>query len=152
MGAAPFFRTAKSVNGEPKPNSGILVPMSPIRVVNLAEKFRQIGEYYSPRIAGDVNNFQVKLAKLKGEFMWHHHENEDELFLVVSGTLRIRVREQDAECELTIRPGEFTIIPRGVEHLPIADEEVHVVLLEPNTTFNTGSVLNERTKDNLERI
>jgi mannose-6-phosphate isomerase-like protein (cupin superfamily) len=126
--------------------------MSPIRVVNLAEKFDQIPEYYSPRVAGEINNFQVKLAKLKGEFMWHHHENEDELFLVTSGTLCIKVREESTERELMIRPGEFTIIPRGVEHMPVADEEVHVILLEPNTTLNTGTVVNERTKEKLERI
>ncbi len=126
--------------------------MSSIRVVNLAEKFAQIQEYYSPHIAGNVNEFQVKLAKLKGEFMWHQHEKEDELFLVTAGTLRIRVRENGAERELTIRPGEFTIIPRGVEHLPMADDEVQVMLLEPNTTLNTGTVVNERTKAELKEI
>ncbi len=126
--------------------------MESIRVVNLAEKFSQINEYFSPRVAGNVNDFQVKLGKLKGEFMWHHHEGEDELFLVISGTLRIKVRESGAERELTIRPGEFTIIPHGVEHLPIADEEVHLLLLEPNTTLNTGTVHNERTKAELQSI
>lgn len=126
--------------------------MQAIRVVNLAEKFSRIDEYYSPRVAGNVNEFQVKLAKLKGEFMWHHHEAEDELFLVTSGTLRIKVRENGAERELVIRPGEFTIIPRGVEHLPIADEEVHLVLLEPNTTLNTGTERNERTRAELQSI
>lgn len=126
--------------------------MSFIRVVNLAEKFDQIQEYYSPRVAGDVNNFQVKLAKLKGEFLWHHHESEDELFLVVAGTLRIKVRENGGERELRIGPGEFTVIPRGMEHLPIADEEVHLVLLEPNTTLNTGTVVNEKTRAELKSI
>ena len=126
--------------------------MSSIRVVNLAEKFSQIHEYYSPHIAGDVNNFQVKLSKLKGEFIWHHHENEDELFLVVHGTLRIKVREGGGERELVIRPGEFTIIPHGVEHLPIADEEVQLLLLEPNTALNTGTEINERTKAELQKI
>lgn len=126
--------------------------MSSVRVVNLAEKFDQIQEYYSPRVAGDVNNFQVKLAKLKGEFLWHHHESEDELFLVVAGTLRIKVRENGGERELRIGPGEFTVIPRGMEHLPIADEEVHLVLLEPNTTLNTGTVVNEKTRAELKSI
>lgn len=126
--------------------------MSSIRVVNLAEKFAQIQEYYSPHVAGEVNEFQVKLAKLKGEFIWHHHEKEDELFLVVAGTLRIRVRENGTERELTIRPGEFTIIPKGVEHLPMADAEVHVVLFEPKTTLNTGTVVNERTQAELKSI
>lgn len=123
-----------------------------IRVVNLAEKFALIQEYYSPHIAGNVNEFQVKLAKLKGEFMWHQHEKEDELFLVTSGTLRIKVRETGGERELVIRPGEFTIISKGVEHLPIADEEVHVMLLEPSTTLNTGTVVNERTRAELKEI
>lgn len=133
-------------NLNPTTRADNLKLMSSIRVVNLAEKFKQINEYYSPRIAGDINNFQVKLAKLKGEFTWHHHETEDELFLVVAGTLRIKVRENGAERELSIRPGEFTIIPHGVEHLPIADEEVHLVLLEPNSTLNTGTEVNERTR------
>ena len=124
----------------------------PIRVVNLAEKFQQIHEYFSPHVAGDINNFQVKLGKLKGEFMWHHHDREDELFLVIEGTLRMKVREGDAERELRIGPGEFTIIPHGVEHLPIADEEVHLLLLEPNTTLNTGTEVNERTRAELQKI
>lgn len=126
--------------------------MSSIRVVNLAEKFSQINEYCSPRVAGEINDFQVKLAKLKGEFMWHHHANEDEMFLVVSGTLRIKIRETGAEREHQIRPGEFIIIPRNVEHLPIADDEVHVLLLEPNSTLNTGTEINERTRAKLEPI
>lgn len=126
--------------------------MSSIRVVNLAEKFNKINEYYSPRIAGEINDFQVKLAKLKGEFIWHHHDREDEMFLVVSGTLRIKVRENGVEREHQIRPGEFIIIPHGVEHLPLADEEVHIVLLEPNSTLNTGTEVNERTRAELELI
>lgn len=123
-----------------------------IRVVNVAEKFRQIHEYYSPHIAGDINNFQLKLAKLKGEFMWHKHADEDELFLIVSGTLRMKIREDGTEREIAIRPGEFTIIPHGVEHLPIADEEVQLILLEPNTTLNTGTEVNERTRTDLQRV
>jgi mannose-6-phosphate isomerase-like protein (cupin superfamily) len=126
--------------------------MSSIRVVNLAEKFSQINEYYSPRVAGEINDFQVKLAKLKGEFMWHHHDHEDEMFLVLSGTLRIKVREAGAEREHQIRPGEFIIIPHGTEHLPIADDEVHILLLEPSSTLNTGTEVNERTHAKLEAI
>ncbi len=112
-----------------------------VEVVDLAQKFDLIGEYWRPRIAGELNDSYVKLAKLKGEFVWHLHEREDELFLVVQGTLVIRLREQD----ITVRPGQFVIIPRGVEHMPVADEEVHVVLLEPKTTRNTGNLQNDRT-------
>jgi mannose-6-phosphate isomerase-like protein (cupin superfamily) len=110
-------------------------------VINLAKKFSLISDTWRPRIVGELNDSYVKLVKLKGEFVWHHHENEDELFLVVKGTLVIKLRDRD----LTIREGEFAIIPRRVEHLPVADEEVHVVLLEPKSTLNTGNVQNERT-------
>jgi mannose-6-phosphate isomerase-like protein (cupin superfamily) len=109
--------------------------------VNIAEKFGQIDGYWQPRIAGELNDSYIKLAKLKGEFVWHHHENEDEMFLVVKGRLCIRLRDRD----LWIEEGEFAIIPRGVEHKPVAEEEVHVMLLEPKTTVNTGNVQNERT-------
>ena len=126
--------------------------MSSIRAVNFAEKFSTFDEYWSPHVAGELNDNYVKLAKLKGEFMWHHHEHEDEMFLVVRGTLRIRIRENGTEHELTIRPGEYVIIPRGVEHLPIADEEVHLVMVEPKTTLNTGNVRNERTREELPAV
>lgn len=126
--------------------------MSSIRVVNFDEKFSTFDDYWAPRISGELNDNYVKLAKLKGEFMWHHHELEDEMFLVVRGTLRMGIRENGAERELTIRPGEFVIIPRGVEHLPIADEEVHLVMVEPKTTLNTGNVRNERTREELPAI
>lgn len=126
--------------------------MSSIRVVNLAEKFSQIHEFYSPRIAGEINEFHVKLAKLKGEFMWHHHEHEDEMFLVFAGTLRIKVREAGVEHEHQVRPGEFIIIPCGVEHLPSSDDEAHILLLEPNSALNTGTEINERTRAKLEAI
>lgn len=117
-----------------------------MQVVRLEDAFMQIPEYWSPRIAGELNDSYVKLARLKGEFVWHHHDVEDELFLVVKGRLVIRVRDpQGQESELVINPGEFVIIPRGVEHCPIAEEEVHVLLLEPKTTLNTGQVRNERT-------
>ncbi len=112
-----------------------------IEVVDLAEKFKLFGEYWHPRIVGELDDSYVKLAKLKGEFIWHRHENEDELFLVIAGTLVIKLREQD----LILRPGQLVIIPKGVEHLPVAAEEVQVLLLEPKATVNTGDVQNERT-------
>jgi mannose-6-phosphate isomerase-like protein (cupin superfamily) len=120
--------------------------------VNLAEKFARFDDCWHPRIAGELNDSYVKLAKLDGEFVWHHHENEDELFLVVKGTLRMRLREDGREREVSIHPGEFLIVPRGVEHLPIADERVEVVLLEPKSTLNTGNLRNERTVPQLEWV
>ncbi len=116
--------------------------------VNLAQKFSLFQEYWSPKIAGEINDSYVKLVKLKGEFAWHHHETEDELFLVVKGRLLIKLRDQD----IFLEQGEFVIIPRGVEHLPIAEEEAHVLLLEPKTTLNTGNVRNERTVENMDWI
>jgi mannose-6-phosphate isomerase-like protein (cupin superfamily) len=119
-----------------------------MEVVNLAQKFALFSDYWSPKIAGELNGQHVKLAKLKGDFVWHHHDNEDELFLVVKGCLRIQLRDR----EVTIHEGEFFIVPRGMEHLPIAEEEVQVLLLEPATTVNTGNVHNERTVEDLERV
>ena len=116
--------------------------------VNLAEKFAQFSEHWSPKVAGEINDFQVKLVKVKGEFVWHHHDAEDELFLVVKGRLRMRFRDRD----VWVEPGEFIIIPHGVEHLPVAEEETHIVLLEPKTTLNTGNLRNERTVAELGRI
>ncbi len=110
-------------------------------VINLSEKFDLFNDHWHPRIVGELNDSHVKLAKLKGEFVWHHHDNEDEMFLVVKGALVIKLRDRD----LHIGAGEFVIIPRGVEHLPVAAEEVHVLLLEPKSTLNTGNVRNERT-------
>jgi mannose-6-phosphate isomerase-like protein (cupin superfamily) len=109
--------------------------------VNLIQKFALFNEHWSPRIAGELNDFYIKLAKLKGEFIWHHHDSEDEMFLVIKGKLTIKLRDGDVELE----EGEFLIIPRGVEHLPIAEEEVHVLLFEPKSTVNTGEVQSERT-------
>ena len=120
--------------------------------VNLTQKFSLFSEQYSPKIVGEVNDAYVKLVKLQGDFVWHHHDNEDELFLVVKGKLRMKFRENGAEREVTILPGEFIVVPRGVEHLPSADEETHIVLLEPKTTLNTGNVQNERTVAELQRI
>lgn len=116
--------------------------------VNLAEKFRLFDERWSPKIVGELNDHYVKLAKLKGEFVWHHHEAEDELFLVVKGRLLLKFRDR----ELWLNEGEFAIVPRGVEHLPIAPEETHVLLLEPKSTLNTGNVRNERTVSELDRL
>jgi mannose-6-phosphate isomerase-like protein (cupin superfamily) len=116
--------------------------------VNLAKKLSQFHEHYSPKIVGEVNDALVKLVKAKGEFLWHHHDNEDELFLVIKGRLRMRFRERD----VWVEPGEFIIVPRGVEHMPVAEEEVHIMLFEPKSTLNTGNVQNERTLEELERI
>ncbi len=112
-----------------------------IEVIDLDEKFGRFEEYWHPRIVGELNGSYVKLAKLKGEFVWHQHHNEDELFLVIAGTLVIRLRDGD----LTLKPGQLVIIPKGVEHMPLAAEEVRVLLLEPKTTVNTGDAESERT-------
>jgi mannose-6-phosphate isomerase-like protein (cupin superfamily) len=114
-----------------------------METINLAQKFSLFQETWHPRIVGEINASYVKLAKLKGEFVWHKHDTEDELFLVVKGQLTIRLLDG----ELHIGEGEFAIIPHGVKHLPIAAEEVHVLLIEPKTTLNTGDVHNERTVD-----
>lgn len=112
-----------------------------MNIINLSQKFDLFHEHWRPRIVGELNDSYVKLARLKGEFVWHRHENEDELFLVVKGKLQIKLRDRD----LWIGEGEFVIIPKGVEHCPVADEEVQVLLLEPKSTVNTGDVQNERT-------
>lgn len=115
--------------------------------VNLKEKFSLFQDYWNPRIAGELNDQYIKLAKLSGEFVWHLHENEDEMFLVVSGRLLIRFRDK----EIPLAEGEFLIIPRGVEHQPVALEETHVILFEPRSTLNTGNTRSEYTRDHLER-
>jgi len=111
------------------------------QVINLAEKFSLFTEQWRPKIAGELNDSYVKLARVQGEFIWHHHENEDELFFVVKGTLTIKLRDKD----LTLHEGEFAIIPRGVEHMPVAEAEVWIMMLEPKTTSNTGNVTDEHT-------
>jgi mannose-6-phosphate isomerase-like protein (cupin superfamily) len=117
--------------------------------VNLAQAFSTFSDAWSPKVAGDINDAQVKLVKLRGPFHWHHHDHEDELFLVVQGRLRMGFRDRNVDLD----PGEFIIVPRGVEHCPEAlSEECHVMLLEPNTTLNTGNVENERTVRDLQRI
>jgi mannose-6-phosphate isomerase-like protein (cupin superfamily) len=122
--------------------------MTAPRVVNLAQMFDRFQDHWKPKIVGEINDAYVKLVKLKGEFVWHHHEHEDELFLVVRGRLRLRLRDRD----LVLGPGEFAVIPRGVEHLPVAEAETHVLLLEPKSTLNTGNVRNERTVPELDRL
>ena len=116
--------------------------------INLKEKFSHFSDYWSPKIIGELNDCHIKAAKLKGEFVWHHHDNEDELFLVVKGTLRMKFRDRQA----IVNEGEFIVVPRGIEHCPVADEEVHLVLIEPKSTLNTGNITNERTVAQLERI
>ena len=119
-----------------------------IKKVNLEDKFNLFNDRWSPKIVGEINDSYVKLVKLKGEFVWHQHEAEDEMFLVVKGSLLIKLRDRDIRLE----EGEFVIIPRGVEHLPVAEEEAQVILLEPKTTLNTGDIHNERTVEVLDRI
>jgi mannose-6-phosphate isomerase-like protein (cupin superfamily) len=121
---------------------------NPMNAVNIAQKFSQFSQHWSPKVVGELNGQQVKLVKLQGEFVWHHHEHEDELFLVTKGRLRLCLRDG----EVSIGEGEFYIVPKGVEHLPVAEEECHVILLEPATTLNTGNVRNERTVEQLQTI
>lgn len=116
--------------------------------VNLTEKFSLFNEYWSPRIAGELNGQYVKLAKLKGEFIWHHHEIEDELFMVIRGTLEVRFRDRS----VFLNEGEFLVIPRGVEHKPVAEQEVYLLLFEPKTTLNTGNARDDWTVENLQWI
>jgi|SRR5450432_2952028 mannose-6-phosphate isomerase-like protein (cupin superfamily) len=119
-----------------------------MHTVNLKDKFGKFSDYCNPRVIGEVNDCAVKAVKLKGEFIWHHHEKEDELFLVVKGTLRMKFRDHEA----IVNEGEFVIVPHGVEHLPVADEEVHILLLEPKSTLNTGNIVNERTVSELQKL
>ena len=116
--------------------------------INLAQKFSQIHEYWKPYIAAELNGQLVKLDKLKGEFIWHHHENEDEMFLVVKGRFRIEFRDKTVWLE----EGEFIVVPRGVEHKPVADEEAWILLFEPGSTLNTGNVQNDRTLRDMEKV
>ena len=122
--------------------------MSTIAKVNLSEKLALFRAYWRPRIVGELNGQQVKLVKFVGEFVWHHHEHEDELFLVVQGRFRMEFRDR----QVWLEEGEFLIVPRGVEHRPVAEDEAHVLLFEPASTLNTGNVRNERTLSELERI
>jgi mannose-6-phosphate isomerase-like protein (cupin superfamily) len=116
--------------------------------VNLAEKFKLFQESWSPKIVGEVNDCYLKVVKFKGEFVWHHHDVEDEMFLVIKGHFVMKLRDRD----IRIDEGEFIVIPHGVEHMPVADEEVEVLLIEPRTTLNTGNLKNERTVEVLQQI
>jgi mannose-6-phosphate isomerase-like protein (cupin superfamily) len=119
-----------------------------MKTVDLKEKLSQFNDLWSPKIVGELNGQLVKLAKLKGEFVWHHHENEDELFMVLNGKLTIKLREEDVH----LSEGQFFIIPKGIEHMPVAKEECHVMLFEPKTVLNTGNVVNEKTVQNIKKI
>ncbi|MFC4454609.1 cupin domain-containing protein [Deinococcus sonorensis] len=117
--------------------------------VNLQEKFERFQEHWTPKVVADLNGQQVKLAKISGEFEWHHHEHEDELFMVVRGVLRLRFRDGDA----VLQEGELLVVPRGVEHQPVAEtEETWIMMFEPASTLNTGNVQSERTVATLERL
>jgi mannose-6-phosphate isomerase-like protein (cupin superfamily) len=116
--------------------------------VNLEAKLALFSEHWSPKVVGELNGQHVRLVKLLGPFTWHRHDAEDELFLVIKGRFRIELRDGDVWLER----GEFLIVPRGVEHRPVADEEAHVLVLEPASTVNTGNVRDERTRDHLERV
>ena len=116
--------------------------------VNLTKKLEQIQDYWSPRVVGELNAQQVKLAKIKGEFVWHYHENEDEMFLVLQGDLDLEFRDGT----VSLGAGEFFIVPRGVEHRPVAKEEVHLLMFEPASTLNTGNVRNEFTVEHPRKI
>ncbi len=116
--------------------------------VNLAEKLALISDHWNPRVVGELNDQRVKLVKFRGEFVWHKHDHEDELFLVVRGRFTMEFRDRT----VSVSEGEFLVVPRGVEHRPVAEEEVSVLLFEPATTLNTGNVRNERTVERLDRI
>lgn len=116
--------------------------------VNIENKFSLFQDYWNPRVVGELNDQHVKVVKLRGEFVWHHHDHEDEMFVVIKGLLKMEFRDKTVE----IKEGEFIIVPRGVEHRPVADEEAHVLLFEPASTLNTGNVTEERTRTKLEKI
>ena len=119
-----------------------------MKKVNIEEKLSSFSDHWNPRVVGELNGQYVKAVKLKGEFVWHHHDNEDELFLVIKGTLTMEFRDRIEE----VNEGEFIIVPRGVEHKPVASKEVHILLFEPASTLNTGNVENEKTRKTLEHI
>jgi mannose-6-phosphate isomerase-like protein (cupin superfamily) len=116
--------------------------------INLASKLSLFSEHWSPKVVAELNGQQVKLVKFKGEFLWHQHENEDELFLVVRGRLRMEFRDR----QVWLEPGELIVVPQGIEHRPCADEEAQVLLFEPATTLNTGNIINERTLRELQHL
>ena len=128
------------------------MPPTEPAAINLAEKFAAIADHWNPRIAAQLNGQYVKLVKFQGDFVWHHHENEDELFWVTAGRMEMGLRDAGGERWVPVAAGELIVIPRGVEHCPRAREEAEVVLFEPATTLNTGNVRSERTRERLERI
>jgi mannose-6-phosphate isomerase-like protein (cupin superfamily) len=119
-----------------------------MKTVNLADKFARFSDHWSPKVVGQVNGCAIKLVKISGEFVWHHHDNEDEMFFVVKGRLRMKFRDG----EQVVNPGEFIIVPHGVEHQPVAEGETEIMLVEPDSTLNTGNVVNERTVAHLQRL
>ncbi len=119
-----------------------------INKVNLTDKFDLFSDYWNPRIAGELNGQHVKLVKIQGEFVWHKHDHEDELFLVVAGVFMMEFRDKN----IPLKAGEFLIVPRGVEHRPVAEQECHILLFEPVSTLNTGNQHSERTREHLEKI
>lgn len=116
--------------------------------VNVKQKLSLINEYWSPKIIGELNDHQIKIAKLKGEFIWHKHDHEDEMFYIIDGELTIEFRDR----KLYLTPGEFCIVPRGVEHRPVAKDEVSIILVEPASTLNTGNVMHQLTEKEIDRI
>jgi len=126
---------------------GVFVSLD-MEKINLAEKLAKIDDHWHPRVISELNGQHVKLAKLKGEFVWHHHETEDEMFLVIKGQLLMAFRDQ----MVSLGPGEMIVVPRGIEHKPIAEKEVEVMLFEPSTTLNTGNTRNELTRDTLNKL
>jgi mannose-6-phosphate isomerase-like protein (cupin superfamily) len=121
--------------------------------INLQQKFALFSDYWSPKVIGELNQFAVKIVKVKGEFVWHHHDQEDELFFVVKGRLLMQVREEpEHQRNIWVEEGELIIIPHGIEHRPVAEEETHLMLLEPTTTVNTGNVESERTVLHVEHL
>ena len=123
-----------------------------MNTINLNEKLSLFSDYWNPRIVGELNGQYIKLVKFQGPFTWHHHENEDELFMVVNGKFKMEYRDAAGEKSTWINEGEFIIVPRGVEHRPVADEECHVLLFEPVSTLNTGNVEHELTRKDLSHI
>lgn len=119
-----------------------------VKKVNIQEKLTLFTDYWSPKIIGDLNDSHIKLAKFKGEFVWHKHDHEDELFLVINGDLTIKFEDQD----INLSPGEFVIVPKGVEHCPVAKEEAHVLLIEPKSTLNVGDAESKLKVEKLDRI
>ena len=120
-----------------------------IEKVNIAQKLTLFNDLWSPKIVGEINNFHVKVVKVEGEFDWHHHDDEDEMFLIIKGSLLMQLRDQE---DVVVNEGEFIIIPHGVEHRPVAQEECHLVLIEPQDTLNTGNVETDHTVKELDRL